>query len=290
MISKNYIGVDVGGTKMHFAYVENSKVVKEFKISTDALRSKEEIINDLISGIQELMDETIVGIGVGVPGLVDVTEGVVYNVQNIPAWKNVPIKSILSQQFNLPVFIGNDANCFLLGEKFFGKGQRYSNLVAIALGTGVGAGVLVNNKLHVGNFSMAGEFGGISYLDMDYENYCSGKFFRREFQSEAKDMAEKALKSDPYSVKAFEAFGIHVANLMETIIYSYGPEAIIIGGSLSNAYDLFKDSLNEKLEVFPHQNALQSTTILPSGDKNIPVLGAAALVPYHLHSELSKVN
>lgn len=290
MKCKNYIGIDVGGTKMNFAYVENDKVVKQFKISTGALRSKDDIIGDLIEGIEKLIDDNIVGIGIGVPGLVNVEEGIVYNVQNIPAWKNVELKSLLTSHFKLPVFIGNDANCFLLGEKYFGKGVDYSNFVALSLGTGVGAGVLVNDKLHIGNLSMAGEFGGINYLDADFEEYCSGKFFSKTYQVEAKEIAEKATNGDDNSIKAFQCFGEHVAHLIETIIYAYGPEAIVLGGSLSNAFGLFESKMNEVLKLFPHQNALQTTKIMASENNDIPVLGAAALVPYNLHNELSKVN
>nr|WP_321411346.1 ROK family protein [uncultured Carboxylicivirga sp.] len=281
-----YIGVDVGGTKMHFAYVEGGKVVKQFKTSTDAYRGKSEIINDLIKGIENLMDEKVAGVGVGVPGLIDVEKGIVYNVQNIPAWKNVELKSTLSEYFNLPVFIGNDANCFLLGEKFYGKGKAYSDLVALAMGTGVGAGVLVNDKLHIGNLSMAGEFGGIGYKDADFENYCSGKFFQRTCKSTGKEIAEKAMAGDAESTEAFNSFGEHVAHLIETIIYSYGPEAIILGGSLSNAYQLFEQNMRETLKKFPHQNALQTTALIASENSEIPVLGAAALVPYYLQKDV----
>ncbi len=282
MVRKNYIGVDIGGTKMHFAYVEDSKVVKQFKTSTDAYRSQDEIINDLKKNIDELIDDKVEGIGLGVPGLVDVEDGIVYDVQNIPAWTEVSLKAILSAYFNLPVFVGNDANCFLLGEKYFGKGKQYKDLVAVAMGTGVGAGILVNNKLHVGNLSMAGEFGGINYKDLDFESYCSGKFFKRTYNAEGKDLAEKAINGDAEAMKAFDCLGEHVAHLIETIIYAYGPEAIIIGGSLSNSFSLFESNMKEVLKKFPYQNALQTTTIIPSDNSDIPVLGAAALVPYNL--------
>nr|WP_319397589.1 ROK family protein [uncultured Carboxylicivirga sp.] len=283
-----YIGVDIGGTKMHFAYVDQGKVVKQFRTSTDAYRSKTEIVNDLINGVQKLMDNNVAGIGIGVPGLIDVEKGIVYNVQNIPAWKNVELKSVLTQYFRLPVFIGNDANCFLLGEKFYGKGKAYTNLVALALGTGVGAGVLVNGQLHVGNLSMAGEFGGIGYRDADFENYCSGKFFQRACNSNGKEISEKAIAGDAEAVRLFNEFGEHVAHLLETIIYSYGPEAIVLGGSLANAFKLFEPGMKETFKKFPHQNALNTTIIVSSENNEIPVLGAAALVPYYLKAYKSE--
>ncbi len=100
----------------------------------------------------------------------------------------------------------------------------------------------------------------------------------------------KAKNDDDNSIKAFQCFGENVAHLIETIIYAYGPEAIIIGGSLSNAFGLFEAKMIEVLKLIPHQYALQTTKIMASGNSDIPVLGAAALVPYNLHNELSKMN
>ncbi len=286
MKKTNYIGVDVGGTKMNFGYIKGGKVVKQFKVSTDANGCKEDVIEILKSGIRDLVDEDVAGIGIGVPGLVDVEQGIVYNVQNIPAWKNVELKAILSENFNLPVFIGNDANCFLLGEKYFGKGTKYNNLVALAMGTGTGSGVLVNNQLHIGNLSMAGEFGGIRYKDLTYEDYCSGKFFNRIYGISGEVFAQKAESGDEKSLNVFACFGEHVAHLLETIIYAYGPEAIILGGSLSKAFPYFESQMRKELQKFPHQNALNAMVIVPSDNDNIPLLGAAALVPYNLGYEL----
>jgi len=161
MEKKKRIGIDVGGTKMHFALIEEEKVIREIRLVTNAQGTQEEVLKEIENGIRELIDDSVEGIGIGVPGLVETKLGIVFNVANIPAWKNVPIKEKLESIFNIPVYIGNDANCFALGEKFCGKGKPFSNVVGLSLGTGVGAGIIVNDKLHIGNHSIAGEFGGI---------------------------------------------------------------------------------------------------------------------------------
>lgn len=278
MIVKEFIGVDVGGTKIHAGLIRDGEVVKELKVPTEAHRSREEIVADLEAGISQLMTGKVAGIGMGVPGLIDVNAGVIRNVSNIPAWKNFPVKELLESRFNIPVYIGNDANCFVLGEYFFGKGKGYKHVVALALGTGVGAGVIANGQLLIGNGSLAGEFGGIKHLDSSFEDYCSGKFFRKQYHTEAVDLAQKAADGEASALKIFHEFGIHVGHLLEAIMYSVGPEVIIIGGSLSKAFPYFKSGIHAYLATFPHQEALDGTLIEVSGNSKIPLLGAGALV------------
>jgi glucokinase len=278
MVKKDFIGVDVGGTKIHVARICQGEVLNEVRIPTGANRLRDEIIKDMVNSISLLMTREVIGIGIGVPGLVDSKNGVISNVANIPSWKNLPIRNILSDIFKVPVFVGNDANCFALGEKYFGKGASYNNLVGVTLGTGVGAGVIVNNRLQEGVHALAGEFGGIKYLDSDYENYCSGKFFRREYGREAIEVASAAAANDLAAYKIFQKFGNHVGYLIQTIMYSVAPEAIIIGGSLSKAFPYFKTGMNEVLDLFPHKEALRSTFIDISEKGTISVLGAGALV------------
>lgn len=271
------IGIDVGGTKMHFALIEDEKVIKESKISTDAYGTQDEIIDHLKKEIESMMDDSVKGIGIGVPGLVDEATGTVFNVMNIPAWKNVPLKSVLEKHFGIPVGVGNDANCFALGEKHFGKAKNFSNIVGICLGTGVGAGVIINDKLYVGNHSVAGEFGGIIYKDADFETYCSGKFFSKFHGHDAIYYAELAKKGDKEAKALFHEFGINVGRLIQTVIYAYGPQAIIFGGSLTKSLDLFESGVQEALQEFPHKKVLESTFIAISDNKNIPVFGASTL-------------
>ncbi|MDG5798888.1 ROK family protein [Marinilabiliaceae bacterium ANBcel2] len=275
---KSYIGVDIGGTKMQIAKVCNNKVEESVTVPTLAKRTRSEIFNDLVDGISKVIDDDVVGLGVGVPGLVDDKNGVIFNITNIPSWKNFDIRSELSKHFNIPVFVGNDANCFVLGEKHFGKAFGYSNVVGIALGTGVGGGVIVNGVLHTGNKFMAGEFGGISYRDKDFENYCSGKFFVNEYNTEGAECAQLAKSKDSKALEIFKVLGNHVGNLLTTIICSCAPDIIVIGGSLAKSYKFFEPGIREVFDKFPHQMVLDATPVVVSDNNDIAVLGAAALV------------
>ena len=109
---------------------------------TPGLQSCEETIQALISIISEVFDKEVLSIGIGVPSVVDRRAGIVYNVANIPYWEEVHLKELLTQRFSVPVFVDNDANCFALGERYFGKGQTVSNFVGLTIGTDLGGGII----------------------------------------------------------------------------------------------------------------------------------------------------
>ena len=126
-----------------------------------------------MSTIEEVFDSAVSGIGVGVPSIVDVEKGIVYDVQNIPSWKEVHLKQLLEERFQVPVFINNDANCFAIGEKHFGKGKDHENMIGLIVGTGMAGGIIIKNQLYNGYNCGSGEFGMIPYLEHNYEYYSS---------------------------------------------------------------------------------------------------------------------
>ncbi len=111
------IGVDLGGTKVVAGLVINNKPVKSsYQLIAAKSNDPQVVINELISVIEELFNNDVMAIGVGIPGLVDRSEGIVNDVQNIPAWKEIRLKQILEDYFNVPVYLDNAANCFALGK------------------------------------------------------------------------------------------------------------------------------------------------------------------------------
>src|ERR1051325_8672657 len=135
----NKIGVDLGGTNIRAGAIHGKTIVK---INSVPLREKENFestINQLKAIIRSVLDDGVRGIGLGVPSIVDLEKGIVYDVVNIPSWKEVHLRDILEKEFSVPVFINNDSNRFTLGEKYFGFGQQHKNFVGITLGTGIGS-------------------------------------------------------------------------------------------------------------------------------------------------------
>jgi glucokinase len=284
MGEKALIGIDIGGTKINIGKTINGHIVQELRLPTESLRPEDQIIKDLIHGIEQVIDNSVTGIGVGVPGLVD-ENGIVYNLTNIPSWKEVHLKHKLESYFNLPVQVANDANCFVLGEKVFGKGINYSNLIGITLGTGLGVGIILFDNLYTGRLSIAGEFAEMPYSDSNFENYCSSKFFQNRCQLSAKSVSEKAYAGEPGAIEIFNEFGGHLGSLIQSILLAYGPDAIVFGGSLAKSFDLFYPAILNNLKGFSHQNVLQHLKILQFAHEKIPLMGAAALTPYFMNKE-----
>ncbi len=277
MIKKSVIGVDLGGTNVIAGRINDSKIVENDKKEIKSDGNKEVIVDMIIGSIESVYDPDVVGIGIGVPSLVDLEKGIVYNVQNIPSWKKVPLKKIVEEHFNLPVYINNDANCFAVGEKYFGKGKKYRNMVGITLGTGIGTGIIINNKLYSGSNCGAGEFGSLPYGDGIIEDYCSGKFFNCIHNSTGREVFKRAKEGDKEALKIFKQFGNFLGDAIIAILFSVDPEAIIFGGSVSKSFKYFKDSLWKKLQSFPYKRSIENLAIEKSENDNIALLGAAAL-------------
>jgi glucokinase-like ROK family protein len=173
------VGIDLGGTKMFGAVSDLTGSVAHEIYARHGTRG-EAAIEELCTLVESLLrqprpaGQSIRGIGVGAPGLTFSREGIVAFAPALD-WHDVPLKRILSQRFNLPVFVENDVNLAALGEMGFGAGRGSRDLVCIAIGTGIGAGVIVDGALYRGHHHAAGEIGylvpGVEFLDQQAERF-----------------------------------------------------------------------------------------------------------------------
>jgi len=278
MSGKKILGIDIGATKIHIGVVEEGEIVNQLKFPTSAQGSESQVIEELIEGITTFIDTDVIGIGIGVPGLIDPDKGIVHDVQNIPSWKRVHLKDILEAHFKIPVVVTNDANTFALGEKIYGKAKEFKNLVGITLGTGLGAGIIINNQLHAGAYSCAGELGGVSYLDATVEDYCSGKFFQNKFGMGGKELLTLAERGDSKALDILEQFGVHLGNAIKQVMFILSPQAIFLGGSVSNCFPYFEESMRKTVDTFPYKLVKEQLIIETSSLPNATIYGAAALI------------
>ena len=144
------IGVDLGGTNVRAGLVKDGHIVRLLSEPCKADRPEGEVVDHIASLIGELMRPEVSRIGIGVPSVVDAARGIVYNVVGIPSWREVYLKDLLEKRFSVPVHVNNDCNCFALGVCRFGEASAFSDVVCVALGTGVGAGVVIGGKLYCG--------------------------------------------------------------------------------------------------------------------------------------------
>lgn len=269
------IGIDLGGTNIRAALIDGTKVVRKEKISCPAQGKEEEVLNVIFTLIERIGTENVECIGAGVPSVVDTRRGIVYNVANIPSWTEVHLKKILEERFGIPTYINNDSNCFTLGESRFGVGKDYMNMVGVTLGTGVGSGIIIEGHLYEGRNAGAGEVGCLSYLDKDYESYCSTPFFVSHNTSGA-ELAAKAEQGDMSALALWDEFGHHLGELAKAILFAYDPDVIVFGGGISAGHPYFEAAMRKAIETFPYETG-KDVKILFSSDGDMALYGASVL-------------
>jgi len=272
------IGVDLGGTNIRAGVQSGGNLVSPKRDRFNTLQTKQETLSQLIEFVRPLIRSEVNGIGIGVPSVVDVEKGIVFNVANIPSWDRVPLKDILEDEFRIRVVVNNDVNCFALGEHRFGLVKGMSNVVGITSGTGLGSGIIINNQLFNGSNCGAGEIGLLPYLAHNIEYYASGNFFRAFHNISAEEAHKQALAGDAAAIGYWNEFGVHMAQAVKCAVLAYDPQAIVLGGSLSNAFTLFASAMHEALKDFPYPQSIQKLKIFQSQNPNITMLGAAALL------------
>lgn len=271
------IGIDIGGTNIRVGLAENDCIEKIEAVKIKKGCSKDEVINDIFALIENLDLTNVSGIGVGVPSVINIEKGIVYDVQNIPSWKEVHLKEILEKRFGLPVRINNDANCFAVGEKYFGKAKEFSNVIGLIIGTGLGAGVIINGKLYTGRNSGAGEFGMIPFKDKYVEYYCSGQFFHNVYGLTGEELLHMAEQGNQQALAIFNEYGNNLGEAIKIIMYSLDPQIIVLGGSVSKSFNYFQQKMWDSINNFKYSISLKKIMVEVSEKENVAILGAAAL-------------
>jgi glucokinase len=270
--------VDLGGTKILAGKIQNNTVAARAVRPVPATDSDEIVLQEIIIALRTVYGPDVAAIGIGVPSVVDVERGIVYAVQNIPSWEEVHLKDRLEKEFHIPVYVNNDANCFALGEYHYGKGRNYKDMVGMVLGTGLGAGIIIDGRLYNGSNCGAGEIGTIPYKGEMIESFASGQFFSRTCGVSGEIVFQRANSGDPAAIRAYEEYGRELAFAIQVALYAYDPEIIVLGGSVSKAFRLFEKSMRQELESsFAYQHALKRLVIEPSELPDVALFGAAGL-------------
>lgn len=277
MNNSTVIGIDLGATNVRAALVSKNSMGNVLATKIRSSGSVKDVLEDIYAITDKLVTKDVAAIGIGVPGVVDVEEGIVYDVQYIPSWVEVPLKKLLQDRYGIPAFVNNDANCFALGEYYFGKGQGSTNMIGLTIGTGLGAGIIINKHLYAGPNCGAGEFGMVQYVDHVFEYYCSGQFFGNVYNLDGTEIFKKAQQGDAYALKLYAEMGAHLGNAIKMIMYTYDPSLIIFGGSVRFAYSFFKEAMWERIKTFAFKKSIDRLVIELSELESSGILGAAGL-------------
>ncbi len=174
----------------------------------------------------------------------------VYDVVNIPSWKKIPLQKLMEDRYNIPVYVENDANCFALGEFYFGKGKDHTSMIGLTIGTGLGSGIIINKKLYAGKNGGAGEFGMIEYLDQTCEYYASGQFFENVYRMNGEDVFKNAKEGNAVAINMYEEMGMHLGNAIKMMLYALDVELIVLGGSVRYAFPYFSTTMWQQIKTF----------------------------------------
>jgi glucokinase len=304
------VGVDIGGTKINLAIVDcTGKILLQKIVSTQGELGAESVMSKLVEGITELLASNqgrsvparIIGIGIGSAGQIDNRTGtVVHALDAIDEWLYTPIKQIVESKFAYPVFVDNDVNVIAVAEKCFGAGKSLHHFVCLALGTGVGGAIIQDGRLAHGVYGGAGELGHIS-IDFNgprcvcgnygcLELYASGRGIAALANAKLTENGESSLQSvDSRKVieswKRGETWACDVMQVVihalsagiSSIIHTFNPEAVFIGGGVSEAGDEFFQALSCEVQRRTHSAMWEVVRIMPTTfGTHSGVIGAAA--------------
>jgi glucokinase len=277
MVGEAILGIDLGGTQVRVGKVRAGEIQRRETSRISGHERAEVVLGEIFRTVDPVFDGEVIGIGCGAPSVVDTERGVVYSVENIPSWREVPLKDELENRYGVPAYINNDANAFATGELHFGKGRGCHNLVGLTLGTGLGAGIIIGGRLYSGANCGAGEIGAIPYREHTLEHYCAAPFFQRQAGVSGEVLARWARAGDAQALRLFEAFGFELGYAIMVVLYAYDPELIVLGGSISRALPWFEGGMRERLKEYAYRHVLERVRIEPSGMEGAAILGAAAL-------------
>jgi glucokinase len=313
---RHAVGIDFGGTSVKMGLVsEKGEIKAKRKFVTSEASSQEAWLDAVEKNIEALFKEvpaaesSFIGIGVGVPGFVDYDRGFIYDLTNVPGWTAVHLVEMLEKRFKKIARVDNDVNAMALGECTFGVGRAYQHAVFVTLGTGVGGGILINNNLYRGAYSMAGEIGHVS-IDMNGVKSPQGKGGLEQYignrriveravrlmdegrKSIIKDLAKQssdgitpklieqaARKGDELALEIFDYVADCLATVFASVTYLIQPQAFIVGGGVAQAgkflFDPLDKHLKDRLSPYFAEHVVVKTAELGN---DAGMIGSATLV------------
>ena len=309
------IGLDIGGTKIEGILVKAAssssrprqllpRVIKRIRMPTNAASGKSIVISNIVAVISELYrygkeNNTVFrlkGIGIGTVGFLK--DGRMQMTPNIPALTGVKLREILLQQLRQkgiksPLYIENDSICFALAEFMFGSARGYKDVIGVIIGTGIGGGLILDNRLYRGRDGGAGHIGHLT-IDLSgprcgcgqrghFESWCSGKYITRRYiaaggKMNNPDPAKIFSSQEPVAKRimseTYEKFGLAFASIINT----FNPEILVIGGGVSNLPQEFYLEIRAATRKYAYPAFSSGIKIVRNklGD-SAGVFGAAAL-------------
>jgi glucokinase len=269
------IGVDLGGTNLRIAAISTEgQLLEKITLGVKVALGRDHVIGEMCDAIKRLSDQyrgsgRFVGVGIGVPGIIDMETGMMRKSANLPGWSDYPVRDEIERRLGARVFIENDANVAALGEKWLGAARDVENMAMVTLGTGIGGAIILNGKIFYGMNGMAGEFGHVTVEPNGVpcgcgnhgcaERYASAtavvRMAREAIESgQAPELAKAASSDAEFSAKSiynlalqgnddaqriFRRFGVALGMLLADLVNVLNLDMFVIGGGVVSAWDAF---------------------------------------------------
>ena len=248
--------------------------------------------------------------GIGVPGRVDFTKGMVCDLTNVPGWRNVYLKEALENKVKIPVLVDNDANLMALAESKFGAAKGHKDCICVTMGTGIGGGIILNRKIYRGMNFAAGEIGhmtinengpicvcggkgcveryignryilegAIKKLRLGAKSSVRGKLNGKYSNLTLEMLTDAARKKDAFSLLLWQEVGKHMGAVLANVVNLLNPEIIVIGGGVANAGTLILEPIRRIVKERAFQVSCRNLKIVASKFRDkAGIIGAASLV------------
>ncbi|MGH9529935.1 MAG: ROK family protein [Terriglobales bacterium] len=301
------IGVDLGGTNLRIAAVdENGTLLEKVTLGTGVSRGRARVIQDMCDAIHRLTTQyekksSLAGVGIGIPGIIDLQTGVMRESPNLPGWAGAPVKAEIEKCLGFRAIIENDANVAALGEKWLGAGKHVNHLAILTLGTGVGGGLVLNGRIWSGMTGMAGEAGHTTVEPNGVKCGCGNRGCLEQYASataimrmakvavaagapglrlaagadaefSARAIYNLAIQGDQDAKKIFNEVGRCIGIVLASLVNVLNLPMYVIGGGVSSAWEAFAPAIFEELR---RRSMVYAAT---APDSSAEITGASAKV------------
>lgn len=281
-----YIGMDLGGTTFKaIAVRHNGHILGRIQGHTHAERAPAVVVQEMTAAIRRLQAEVAIpgrhlgAVGFGIPGILELPEGIVRRSPNLPTWCDFDLRAGLRQHLDVPITIDNDANAAALGEAWQGAGRGLEHFLMLTLGTGVGGGVIIGGKILHGARGYAGEIGH-TVVDPNgplcgcgshgcLEQFASGTAIARMAEpyygkTTAQAVALAARRGEPHAREVYRQMGWYLGIACASFANLFNPQCLVIGGAVANAFDLFIETLQTTMHERAFVEVCRSLQIVPA--------------------------
>jgi glucokinase len=296
MVSSHFIAVDLGGTQIRAArYSAAGEMEARFAFETLASEGFEAVFERVSTAVHHVWPANgeVRAVGLGVPGPINFRQGVLRFAPNLPGWVNVPLREMLRTELGVPAFVANDADVAALAEHRFGAGKGVEHMIYLTISTGIGGGMIFNDRLFTGGQGLGGEVGHMA-IDPNgppcscgnvgcLEVLASGTAIARRARERliageasslaasvdgdlsritAKDVNVAGQQGDALAVAVFQEAGTYLGSALVSLMYMLNPVLFVLGGSVTLAGDLLLNPVRKTVEARAPRAYREQTRIL----------------------------